>query len=84
MTLAELIEKARELTPADRVKLAHEILDSVEESAASDPIIDAAWQAEFRRRIDDIESGRVRLVDGRETMRIAHARIAERRTQQSA
>ncbi|MFV0320424.1 MAG: addiction module protein [Microbacterium sp.] len=84
MTLAELIEKARELTPADRVKLAHEILDSVDEPDAPDPVIDAAWQAEFRRRIDDIESGRVRLVDGRETMSIARARIAERRAQQSA
>lgn len=84
MTLAELIAKARELAPADRVKLAHELLDSVEESAEPDPAIDAAWQAELRRRIDDIESGRVRLVDGRETLRIARARIAERRAQHSA
>ncbi|WP_415116555.1 addiction module protein [Microbacterium sp.] len=41
--------------------------------------MDAAWQAEFRRRIDDIESGRIQLVDGRETLRIARGRIAERR-----
>lgn len=84
MTLAELIEMARELAPADRVKLAHDLLDSVEDSDESDSVVDAVWQTEFRRRIDDIESGRVQLVDGRETMRIARERIAKRRAQQSA
>jgi len=42
LTLAELIEKGRELAPADRVKLAHELLQSVEESAQPDPAMDAA------------------------------------------
>lgn len=79
MTLAELIEAGRELTPLERVKLADELLDSVEETDESDPEVDAAWQAEFRRRLDDVESGRVQLVDGPETMRIARERIAERR-----
>ncbi|SEB71645.1 putative addiction module component, TIGR02574 family [Paramicrobacterium humi] len=84
MTLSELIEKARELAPADRVALAYELLDSVEEPEEPDPIVDAAWQKELRRRIEDIESGRVQLVDGRETMRIARERIAERRARQGA
>lgn len=84
MTLAELIERARELTPADRVKLADELLDSLEEPDPSESVVDAAWQAEFRRRINDIESGRVQLVDGHETIRIARERVAERRAQQSA
>lgn len=41
--------------------------------------IDAAWTSEFRRRIDDIESGRVLMVDHAETVRIARARVAGRR-----
>lgn len=83
MTLAELIEKARELTPADRVTLANELLDSVEQPDELDPTLDAARAAELRQRIDDIESGKIDLVDGRETMRIARKRIASRRSQRN-
>jgi len=79
MTLAELIQAARGLEPADRVKLADELMASVEEHEATDPKVDSAWHAEFHRRIAEVESGRVELVDGRETMRIARERIAERR-----
>lgn len=83
MTLAGLIEKARELTPADRVTLANELLDSVEQPDELDPTLDAARAAELRQRIDDIESGKIDLVDGRETMRIARKRIASRRSQRN-
>ena len=80
MTLAELIEKARELTPADRVTLANELLDSVEQPDEFAPALDEAWAAQFRQRIDDIESGKVKLVDGSETMHIARERVAARRS----
>lgn len=78
MTLADLIEAARELAPADRVRHADAVMASVEGDAAIDPVLDAAWQVELRRRISDIENGRVELVDGRETMRVARERIAAR------
>ncbi|WP_206447656.1 addiction module protein [Agrococcus sp. KRD186] len=78
MTLADLIEAARELAPADRVRLADAVMASVEGDAAIDPVLDAAWQVDLRRRISDIENGRVELVDGRETMRVARERIAAR------
>lgn len=81
MTLAELIEKARELAPADRITLANELLDSVEQPDEFDPTFDGARAAEFRQRIDDVESGKLELVDGCETMCIARARIAARRAQ---
>lgn len=79
MTLTELIEAARELPPGERVKLADELLDSVEEPA--DPTqasVEEAWLTEIRRRVEDIDNGRVELVDGAETIRIARARIAAR------
>ncbi|ODT25800.1 MAG: hypothetical protein ABS64_00855 [Microbacterium sp. SCN 69-37] len=78
-----MIEKARELTPADWVILANELLDSVELPGESDPALDEVWASEFRPRIDDIESGKVKLVDGSETMRIARERIAARRARQN-
>ncbi|MGO1199893.1 MAG: addiction module protein [Dermabacteraceae bacterium] len=67
---------------AEKLILADELWE--EDSEGSDPAVDAAWQAEFRRRIDSIESGKVELVDGRETMRIAHDRLAERRARSVA
>lgn len=84
MKLAELIEAARELAPADRVRLADEVMASVEVDANVDPQVEAAWKTELHRRVSDIEAGRVELVDGRETMRIARQRIAERRVKSGA
>lgn len=39
--------------------------------------IATAWRDEFRRRIDDIESGNVRLVDGEESEGRVRALLAE-------
>ena len=79
MTLAELIRAARDLSPADRVKLADEVMADLEECAEDSTRIDDAWHGELRLRIAEIEDSRVELVDGRETMRLARARIASRR-----
>jgi|GEM_PF-759089 len=45
---------------------------------------DKAWKAEFRRRVDDIESGRLQMVSHAETMRLARERIAQRRAESLA
>lgn len=54
------------------------MLASVDEPVEDQEVIDASWNAEFRRRIDEIESGAVELVDGEETMRMARERIAQK------
>ncbi|MGO1590326.1 MAG: addiction module protein [Ancrocorticia sp.] len=77
MTLTELIKAARELAPEEKLILADELWEEGVE--ASEPAVDAEWRAEFRRRIADIDNGKVELVDGRETMRLARQRLAERR-----
>jgi len=41
--------------------------------------VDAAWRAEFRRRIDDIESGRVQLIDYEEHKRRVRTALEESR-----
>jgi len=38
---------------------------------------DAAWRAEFRRRVDDIESGRVQMLDADEMDAELLAELAE-------
>jgi len=65
----ELIATAMQLTLPERVAVANAMLDSIE--PATDPIVsqdevDASWEAEIARRIDEIDSGRVKTVSSSE------------------
>jgi putative addiction module component (TIGR02574 family) len=59
----ELSRRARDLSPEERVQLAEEILATVHEV---DEEVDAAWDAEIRRRIDEVENGTARLIPAEE------------------
>ena len=79
--LTALIEAGLELTPEDRYELAYQMIASAdEETDGTQTDADVAWKAELHRRIGDIESGRVRLVSGPETLRLARQRIALRKS----
>jgi len=83
--LTALIEAGRALPVEDRYELVHQMLASVDdETSLAVPDNDNAWKAEFRRRIDDIESGRVQMVSHAETMQLARERIARRRAESLA
>ena len=60
----ELSQRAQELAPEDRARLAEELLASVEASAG--PEVDAAWDDELRKRIAEVEDGTVELVPAAE------------------
>ena len=70
----EILSKALTLPDNMRLFIAHTLWDStnyeVEESRDLeanedvDPEIDAAWRVEIKRRIDDVRSGRVKMIDG--------------------
>ncbi len=62
--LEELAQKARTLSPEDRARLAEELLESRHEGR--DPEVEAAWEAEVRCRIAQIESGNAKLVPAEE------------------
>lgn len=65
MTLTdELSLKARALPAEERARLAEDLLASLHESP--DPEIEAAWDEEIRRRIQEVESGAVELVPAEE------------------
>jgi putative addiction module component (TIGR02574 family) len=67
----EILEKqALKLTPEERARLADRLIASIFE----DHEIEAAWAAEVERRIEEIESGRAKLVPAAEA--IARARAA--------
>ena len=59
----ELSRKARALPPEERVRLAEELLSSVQDS---DNEVDAAWEEEIKRRIEEIESGTAKLIPAEE------------------
>ena len=58
--VSELSQRARALAPEDRARLAEELLASLEGDV--DPEFEAAWDAELRRRVAEIDSGAVKLV----------------------
>lgn len=55
----ELSQKARLLPPEERVRLAEELLSTVQETR---PDVEAAWEEEIRRRIAEVEAGTAKLV----------------------
>ncbi|HZE61039.1 MAG TPA: addiction module protein [Burkholderiales bacterium] len=59
----ELARKARALPPEERVRLAEELLATVHEV---DPEVEAAWDEEIRRRIEEIDSGKAKLIPAEE------------------
>ena len=72
--VSELSQRARELVPEDRARLAEELLASLE--GQLEPEVDSAWDEELRKRIADIEGGAVKLVPAGEIF--AQARRALR------
>lgn len=59
----ELARKARALSPEERVRLAEELLATVQEI---DPQVEAAWDEEIKRRIEEIDSGKAKLIPAEE------------------
>lgn len=75
LTFDELEAQALALPDPQRAKLAKhlwETLDPEPESEVSD-----AWKVEIRRRIDEIDSGKVQLIPGEEVMRELRARFGK-------
>jgi len=75
--LAEYIAEGRSLSADEReiAALALQQIGAVEQTE-----VDAAWDEEIDRRVDEIISGKVQLVDGEETRRMARAILAARRS----
>ena len=67
----------------ERQIIANRIQKSLDEdaplTASKQAEVDAAWRAEFRRRIADIESGKVKLESFDDAMKRARAELQTRR-----
>lgn len=70
--LPDYIEAGKALDPDERLEVAHQLLLSVDQDADAEQVdIDAAWEEVIDRRVEEVVSGKAKLVDGRE----AHARV---------
>lgn len=56
----ELLEKALALPENERAELAGNLISSLDTTL--DPDLDAAWQSEVRRRVEEVQSGKVKTV----------------------
>jgi hypothetical protein len=74
--LADYIAEGQNLS-ADEREIASLALQQI--SAEEQAKVDSRWGEEIDRRIDDILSGNVELVDGEETRRMAREMLAARR-----
>jgi len=79
-TLKEIRELVFALPPNQRLLLADEIYESVDaEDAEDEAEVATAWDDEIKRRLDEIDSGKVQLLSYEEVRADMDAHIAAKR-----
>ncbi len=81
VALEQVIAQARDLSPRDRQSLLAQLirdLDSTEEELSTDEI-KRAWDKEIARRIEEIDSGKVKAVPAEEVFARTQAKLDEAR-----
>jgi len=74
--VSELLKKALALPPEARAALADSLLESLDEEPV-DEGVEAAWSEEIKRRIEEIDSGKVQMIPFEEVRRRLAARLAD-------
>jgi putative addiction module component (TIGR02574 family) len=74
--VSDILKKALALPPEARAALAGSILESLNEHPP-DPGIQTAWSEEIKRRIDEVDSGKVQLIPHEEVRRRLMARLSD-------
>jgi putative addiction module component (TIGR02574 family) len=77
-TYEEVRQIACELPKEQRIQLADSLLESVGTNADGAAAIEAAWDGEIKRRLDEIDSGAVELVPLEDVLARMDARILAR------
>lgn len=77
----EEVEKlVRALPEEERIRLANSLYESIaEEEQASEAEIEAAWGDEIKRRLDEIDSGKVEMISHEEFLAHLNAHITRNR-----
>ncbi len=72
----ELLQRALTLTEDERALLAGSLLDSLE--ATDDVDVEAAWQQEIARRLQELDQGRAKTIPWTEVRRHLSAKLSKR------
>jgi putative addiction module component (TIGR02574 family) len=72
--VSELLEKALALSTQERGTLIDRLIASLDDEPAEEGV-EAAWDEEIKRRVDDVRSGRVKTIPGEQVL----ARLKARR-----
>ena len=60
--VTDLLKKALALTVEERAQLAGSLLESLDDTSEDPASVEAAWNEEIARRMEDMDSGRVKPV----------------------
>ncbi len=74
--VSELLKKALALPPKARAALAESLLESLDDQPAEEGV-EAAWSEEIKRRIEEIDSGKVQMIPYEEVRRRLLARLSD-------
>ncbi len=67
--MKEIEQELLDLPQAERARLAHRLIVSLDEDVPADEGVEAAWLEEIKRRDAEIERGEVQLIPAEEVMR---------------
>lgn len=59
-TAKTVLRQALGLSSKDRARLASQLIESLD--GEQDPDVDAAWDAEIKRRMEEVNSGKAKLI----------------------
>lgn len=66
--VSEVLEKAMALSTQERGLLIDQLIESLDEGPAEEGV-EEAWGEEIKRRVDDIRSGKVKMIPGERVLR---------------
>ena len=64
--IRDIVEEARQMPYGDHAELIEQLI--ADSAKALDPKVEKAWGDEALRRLEEIESGKVKLIPGEEVM----------------
>ena len=73
--VSEVLKKALALSTQDRGLIIDRLIESLDNELAEEGV-EAAWSEEIKRRVEEIQSGRVEMIPGEEVHRRLLARLS--------
>ena len=73
--VSEVLEKALALSTQDRGLIIDRLIESLDNEPAEEGV-EQAWSEEIKRRVEEIQSGRVEMIPGEEVHRRLLARLS--------